>query len=424
MSDATKPWIQPMPDEQFSLMRRILDAPSPVGLEGAMTYGVLKPYFEGFAPKSWQLHQYKGHAGVVLDTHPGRDDMFKVMIIGHADKIRMQVRSIGDDGKIWINTDSFLPTVLIGHEVKLFSEDPKAPGQYRVIRGGTVEALGAIHFSDPAQRDGSKGIKKEQIYLDLQIHGENKKQQVLNLGVRPGDSILLDRPIRPGFSPDTFYGAYLDNGLGCFVTAEVARLMAEAGGTQQVRVMFAIASYEEIGRFGSRVLAGELEPDVLIGVDVNHDYVAAPGIGDRRMQPLELGTGFTMSVGAIASEQLNRIIETAAKEHDIPLQRDIVGADTGTDGMAGVLAAVDCAATSIGFPIRNMHTISETGNTQDVLAAIHALTHTLKALDALSDIHREFLDNHPRLDEAGALAHQGHAKPEEEKQEDTQRDSR
>nr|WP_163502074.1 M20/M25/M40 family metallo-hydrolase [Halomonas socia] len=424
MSDATKPWIQPMPDEQFSLMRRILDAPSPVGLEGAMTYGVLKPYFEGFAPKSWQLHQYKGHAGVVLDTHPGRDDMFKVMIIGHADKIRMQVRSIGDDGKIWINTDSFLPTVLIGHEVKLFSEDPKAPGQYRVIRGGTVEALGAIHFSDPAQRDGSKGIKKEQIYLDLQIHGENKKQQVLNLGVRPGDSILLDRPIRPGFSPDTFYGAYLDNGLGCFVTAEVARLMAEAGGTQQVRVMFAIASYEEIGRFGSRVLAGELEPDVLIGVDVNHDYVAAPGIGDRRMQPLEMGKGFTMSVGAIASEQLNRIIETAAKEHDIPLQRDIVGADTGTDGMAGVLAAVDCAATSIGFPIRNMHTISETGNTQDVLAAIHALTHTLKALDALSDIHREFLDNHPRLDEAGALAHQGHAKPEEEKQEDTQRDSR
>ncbi|SDL20238.1 endoglucanase [Franzmannia pantelleriensis] len=417
MSDATKPWTQPMPDEQFTLMRRILDAPSPIGLEGAMTYGVLKPYFEGFAPNGWHLHQYKGHAGVVLDTHPGRDDMFKVMIIGHADKIRMQVRSIGDDGKIWINTDSFLPGVLIGHEVKLFSEDPEQPGSYRVIRGGTVEALGAIHFSEPAQRDGSKGLKKEQIYLDLQIHGENKKQQVLNLGVRPGDSILFDRPIRPGFSPDTFYGAYLDNGLGCFVTAEVARLIAEAGGTQQVRVLFAIASYEEIGRFGSRVLAGELKPDALIGVDVNHDYVAAPGIGDRRMQPLEMGKGFTMSVGAIASEQLNRLIETTAKEQGIPLQRDIVGADTGTDGMAGVLAAVDCAATSIGFPIRNMHTISETGNTQDVLAAIHALTHSLKALDALPDIHREFLDNHPRLDEAGALTHQGHAKPEEDKKE-------
>lgn len=414
MSEANQPWTQPMPEAQFDLMRRILDAPSPVGLEGAMTYGVLKPHFESFAPEGWELHQFKGHAGVVLDTHPGRDDMFKVMIVGHADKIRMQVRSIGDDGKIWINTDSFLPTVLIGHEVKLFSEDPASPGRYRIIRGGTVEALGAIHFSDPAQRDGSKGIKKEQIYLDLQIHGENKKQQVENLGVRPGDTILLDRPIRPGFSPNAFYGAYLDNGLGCFVTAEVARLIAEAGGTRQVRLLFAIASYEEIGRFGSRVMAGELEPDALIGVDVNHDYVAAPGIGERRMQPLEMGKGCTLSVGSIASEQLNRIIESSAREHGIPLQRDIVGVDTGTDGMAGVLAAVDCAATSMGFPIRNMHTISETGNTQDVLAAIHALTRSLQALDALPDPHREFLDNHPRLDTATPLAHQGGAKPQAE----------
>lgn len=413
MSETEKPWAAPMPEAQFDLMRRILDAPSPVGLEAAMTYGVLEPHFESFALKSWHLHQFKGHAGVVWDTHPGRDELFKVMIIGHADKIRMQVRSIGDDGKIWINTDSFLPNVLIGHEVKLFSEDPEAPGRYRIIQGGTVEALGAIHFSDPAQREGRKGIKKEQIYLDLQIHGENKKQQVLNLGVRPGDSIIFDRPIRHGFSPDTFYGAYLDNGLGCFVTAEVARLIAEAGGTEKVRVLFAIASYEEIGRFGSRVLAGALEPDVIIGVDVNHDYVAAPGIGDRRMQPLEMGKGFTMSVGAIASEQLNRIIETTAREHGIPMQRDIVGADTGTDGMAGVLAAIDCAATSIGFPIRNMHTISETGNTQDVLAAIHVLSRTLQALDVLPDPHREFLDNHPRLDQAQRLTHQGSVKPEE-----------
>ncbi|TDT41703.1 endoglucanase [Halospina denitrificans] len=411
MSEATQPWNQPMPEEQFNLMRDILAAPSPIGLEAAMTYGVLKPYLERVTPSDWHIHQFKGTAGIVLDTHPGRDDMFKVMIIGHADKIRMQVRSIGDDGKIWINSDSFLPTTLIGHEVKLFSEDPENPGSYRVIEGGTVEALGAIHFADPTVRSGEKGIKKEQLYLELQIHGENKKQQVENLGVRPGDSIIMNRPIRKGFSPNTFYGAYLDNGLGCFATAEAARLVAEAGGTQKIRVMFAIATYEEIGRFGSRVLAGELKPDAIIGVDVNHDYKAAPGIGDRRMNPQEMGKGFTMSVGAIASEQLNRFFETTAREQGIPFQRDVVGPDTGTDGMAGVLASVDCAATSIGFPIRNMHTISESGNTQDVLAAIHAIKGTLQALDALSDPHREFKDNHPRLDQASGLGHQGSDKP-------------
>jgi endoglucanase len=412
MSASDQPWNQPMPEEQFGFMREILAAPSPVGIEGAMTYGVLKPWLENVAPADWHIHQFRGHAGIVMDTHPGRDDMFKVMLIGHADKIRMQVRSIGDDGKIWINSDSFLPTTLIGHEVKLFSEDPANPGQYRVIEGGTVEALGAIHFADNAVRTGDKGVKKEQLYLELQIHGENKKQQVENLGVRPGDSIILNRPIRRGFSPDTFYGAYLDNGLGCFTTAEAARLIAERGGTDQVRVLFAIASYEEIGRMGSRVFAGELEPDVLIGVDVNHDYTAAPGVGDRRLPPLEMGKGFTMCVGSIASEQLNRMIETTAREQGIPMQRDVAGVDTGTDGMAGVLASVDCAATSIGFPIRNMHTISETGNTRDVLAAAHVLAGTIQALDALPDPHRAFLDEHPRLDQATPLSHQGSAKPE------------
>jgi endoglucanase len=411
MSNANKPWAESMPEKQFNLMRDILAAPSPIGLEAAMTYGVLKPYFESFAKEGWKVQQFKGSAGIVLDTHPGQDDMFSVMIIGHADKIRMQVRSIGEDGKIWIDTDSFLPTTLIGHEVKLFSEDPEKPGSYRIIEGGTVEALGAIHFADAALRTGDKGIKKEQIYLELQIHGENKKGQIEKLGVRSGDSIILNRPIKRGFSPDTFYGAYLDNGLGCFVTAETARLIAEAGGTDNVRCLFAIASYEEIGRFGSRVMAGEMKPDAIIGVDVNHDYAAAPGIGDRRFTPLEMGKGFTMSVGAIVSEQLNRIIETTANEFDIPMQRDVVGRDTGTDGMAGVLAAIDSAATSIGFPTRNMHTISETGNTSDVLAAIHVITRSLQAMDSMDDgkgkLRREFENNHPRLDQAERLGHQG-----------------
>jgi endoglucanase len=100
------------------------------------------------------------------------------------------------------------------------------------------------------------------------------------------------------------------------------------------------------------------------------------------------------------------------------MQRDVAGVDTGNDGMAGVLASVDCAATSIGFPIRNMHTISETGNTRDVVAAIHVLAATIRALDALPAPQRAFLDEHPRLDEAAPLGHQGAAKPDEDADED------
>lgn len=404
-----------MPDDQFEIMRNIVGAPSPVGLESAMTLGVLKPYFDSFMPDTWEMHQFVGNAGVVWDSHPGEDERFSVMLVGHADKIRMQVRKIASDGKIHINSDSFLPCTLLGHEVTVFSEDPESPGSYRSLTGGTVEALGAIHFSDPAQRTGDKGIRPNSLYLDLQIHGENKADQIKRLGLKPGDTILLNRPIKRGFSPDTFYGAYLDNGLGCFVTAEIARLIAESGGTKNIRVLYAIASHEEIGRFGSRVMAGELAPDVLIAIDVNHDYVAAPGIGDRNMQPLEMGKGFTLSAGAIVSEQLNARIKRAAASEGIPMQLDVSGRDTGTDGMAAVLASVDSAATSVGFPTRNMHTISESGHTGDVLAAIHVLKATLLAMDEEEDLYGSFRTSHPRLDQTTPLTHQGFAKLDKKK---------
>ena len=53
---------------------------------------------------------------------------------------------------------------------------------------------------------------------------------------------------------------------------QVARNIANHKLQDHVRVQYAFASHEEIGRFGSRVIAGELRPDVLVAVDVNHDY--------------------------------------------------------------------------------------------------------------------------------------------------------
>jgi len=150
---------------------------------------------------------------------------------------------------------------------------------------------------------------------------------------------------------------------------------------------------------------------VTIAVDVAHDYVAAPGISERRMEPTEMGKGFTLTHGAICSAALNSMITSVAQQHQIPMQHELAGRDTGTDAMAAVLAAIDSAAASIGFPIRNMHTISESGHTGDVDAAIYVLFHLLQHMDQLHDgqgIQADDLrDGHPRLDAAGGLAHGG-----------------
>ncbi|MDN3681239.1 M20/M25/M40 family metallo-hydrolase [Vibrio tapetis subsp. quintayensis] len=398
---SVKAWKAPMPKAQFEFMSAVLASPSPIGFEAAMSYGVIKPEFESFMPEGWGVHQFKANASLVFDSHPGRDDLTSVMIVGHADKIRMQVRKIDEDGKVWINTDSFLPTTLIGHEVQVFCQDPEKVGAYKVIQGCTVEALGAIHFSTPGQRSGEQGIKPESIYLELHMHGDERKAQVEALGLRAGDPILLDRPIKRGVAPDTFYGAYLDNGLGCFSVTEIARTLANEG-LENVRVLYTIATHEEIGRFGSTQVVGELKPDVLIATDVNHDYEAAPGIGSRNMNPLKMGDGFTIGRGSVASEYLVQTLVNLCAEKEIPHQLDFSGRDMGTDGMAAALAGVDSAAITIGYPIRNMHTSSESAHTGDLLASIEAITELLRHLNSFNDgagIKRDDLKNsHIRLD--------------------------
>ena len=188
----------------------------------------------------------------------------------------------------------------------MFSEDIENIGSYREYRG-TIEAIGAIHFAPPSFRSGTKGVTPNQLYLELGLHGDDRKKQVEEMGVRPGDTLILDRKIERCYAENTFSGAYLDNGLGCFVTAEVARKVAEGlmGDSRHVRCLFTYSSREEIGRFGSRVLAAQLKPDVLIAVDVNHDYDASPIGKEEKYQPLKMGSGYTLCVGATASEQVS-----------------------------------------------------------------------------------------------------------------------
>ena len=64
---------------------------------------------------------------------------------------------------------------------------------------------------------------------------------------------------------------------------------------------------------------------------VNHDYEAAPIGKEEKHCPLELAKGMTLCVGAVASTQLNHMIEAAAASVGVPVQRDVRGRDTGAD---------------------------------------------------------------------------------------------
>lgn len=360
--------------EQFALVQALCAAPSPIGFEAAMIDGVIVPELKTFAPEAWQVHRFVGSSGMVVDTKPGDTEALTVMIVGHADNIRLQVRSIGDDGKIWVNSESFLPTAIIGHRFDLIIEDPSASGTYRVLPNLTAQAFGAIHFAPDEVRKGQRGVEAKQLYLETGLYGPRAKERLEELGVRPGQPAVFSRRVERGPTEGTFFGAHLDNALGCFTVLESARALAAREATEgplaNVRLLFAFASHEEVGLYGSRVAVGVHRPDILVATDVTHDFVAAPDLGDRRMPPVSLGSGAVITSGTVHSYPVVNLARRVAADHALPLQLDLSGSIEGNDSMAAVLAAVDAASLSLSFPIRNMHTSSELGCDGDVLAAI------------------------------------------------------
>ena len=93
--DEPELWQPPsMPPVQFDWLRKVLASPSPIGFEAGMTEGVIRPWVEEWMPESWAIRTFKGTASMVIDSDPAdTTGKLKVMICGHADKIRMQVRA-------------------------------------------------------------------------------------------------------------------------------------------------------------------------------------------------------------------------------------------------------------------------------------------------------------------------------------------
>lgn len=310
------------------------------------------------------------------------------MVIGHADKIRMQVRSIDSKGKIYIDCDSFIPQTLIGHEVIIFSENNSEMIKYN----GVIQAIVPIHYVEEDYIKGNKGIKKEDLYVDLGLYS---KKLVKELGIKTGDPILLNREIKRTLGPDTFSGAYLDNGVGCYTVCELARRVSESDPNPDLTIYFAISTYEEINRLGSRVMVSQIKPDIIIAVDACHDYYRAPNVDDKHYPKIKICKGPVISYGSTISKKLNDLIIKACKHNNIPYQYEVVGDDTGTDSMSGVLGNIDSATASIGIPVLNMHTIAESGCISDINNCIECIYNTFKLLNSSID-----LKNHINLSDA------------------------
>ncbi len=208
--------------------------------------------------------------------------------------------------------------------------------------------------------------------------GATTKAEVEKMGIHVGCVCTFEDEFM--IMNDRYYlGRALDNRIGGFMIAEVARMLKEKKDKLPFGVYFTNSVQEEIGLRGAEMIAHHIKPNVAIVTDVCHD-TQTPMMNKVVNGDLACGKGPVLSYGPAVQNNLLKHIITAADKNNIPFQRAAVSRSTGTDTDAFAYSNAGVASALISLPLRYMHTTVEMVHMKDVEHVIQLIYHSLKTI--------------------------------------------
>lgn len=300
----------------------------------------LKPYVDDFITDTY------GTAVGVINP----DAKYKVVIEGHADEISWYVNYITDNGLIYVIRNGG-------------SDHQIAPSKMVNIhtRDGIVKGVfgwPAIHTRDKSKEEAPK---QDNIFIDV---GCKNKEEVEKLGVHVGCVITYPDTFTV-LNKNKFVCRALDNRMGGFMIAEVARLLKENKKKLDFGLYVVNSVQEEIGLRGAEMITQTIKPNVAIVTDVTHD-TTTPMIKKETSGLAEIGKGPVVSYAPAVQQRLRDLIIDIAEEKNIPFQRMASSRMTGTDTDAFAYSNGGVASALISLPLRYMHTTVEMVHREDV----------------------------------------------------------
>lgn len=339
-----------------------LNNASPVGFESSgqqIWLKYIKPYVD--------THLVDVYGTVVGIVNPKA--AYKVVIEAHADEISWFVNYITDDGYIYVRRNGGSD-----HQIAP-SKRVNIQTDKGIVKG--VFGWPAIHVRD-AGKEEAPTLKN--IFIDV---GCDSRKEVEALGVHVGCVITFEDELME-MNKKWLVGRALDNRMGGFMIAEVARRLAEGKKKLPFGLYIVNAVQEEIGLRGAEMISRRIKPDLAICTDVTHD-TCSPVYNKKESGYQKCGNGPVLCYGpAVQQNVLKMIIQTAEKKK-IPFQRQAVSRSTGTDTDSFAYSAEGVASGLISLPLKYMHTTVETVHQDDVESVIRLIYEVLLQVKAGHD---------------------------------------
>ncbi|MDG1743489.1 MAG: M42 family metallopeptidase [Polaribacter sp.] len=338
----------------LTFLEKYLNNAAPTGYEWEsqkiwMEY--LKPYVDTFITDT-----YGSAVGVI-----NPDAKYKVVIEGHADEISWYVNYISDNGLIYVlrnggSDHQIAPSKIVNIHTK-----------NGIIKG--VFGWPAIHTRNKGKEEAPK---PENIFIYTCC---TTKKEVENLGIHVGCVITYPDEFHI-LNENKFVCRALDNRMGGFMIAEVARLLKENKKEIPFGLYITNSVQEEIGLRGAEMITQTIQPDVAIVTDVTHD-TTTPMIDQKKEGLLEMGKGPVIAYAPAVQQKLRDLITETAEKNKIPFQRSALSRATGTDTDAFAYSNGGVASALISLPLRYMHTTVEMVHREDVENVIKMIYETL-----------------------------------------------
>lgn len=343
--------------EQF--LQNYLNNASPTGFEAAgqkIWLDYIKPFID-----DWQLDNYGTAYGII---NPGKD--YKVVIEGHADEISWFVSYITEEGFLHvIRNGGSDHQIAPAKRVNILT--PKG-----IVKG--VFGWPAIHTR--SGEDAKLVPKTENIFVDV---GAKDKKEVLAMGIHVGCVLHFEDKMMT-LNNHWYVGRALDNRMGGFCIAEVARLIHENKIDLPYSLYIVNSVQEEVGLRGAEMVTQTIKPNVAIVTDVTHD-TGTPLVSAKKHGDVKGGNGPSLTYAPAVHNKLLQLIIDTAEEKEIPFQREAASRRTGTDTDAFAYSNGGVPSALISLPLRYMHTTVEMAHKDDVENVIKLIYETLQKIE-------------------------------------------
>ena len=347
-------------DETLTMLKALTDAKGIPGHEKEVRE-VMESYIKPYSDKV-----FTDNLGSLIAKKVGDENGPKIMVAGHLDEVGFIVTRIDKNGFIYFQTvGGWWSQVMLAQRVTIMTKKGDVTG---VIGSKPPHILSADARKKP--------VEIKDMFIDI---GAASKEEAIEFGVQPGDSIVPYFEFTPLKNKKMLLAKAWDNRIGCAIAIEVLKQLKNES---HPNIVYGVGTIqEEVGLRGAKTSAHLIEPDIGFGVDVG---IAGdtPGISDKEADS-KLGEGpqiILYDASMVSHKGLRDFIVGTAKEHDIPFQYASM-AGGGTDSGSIHLTANGVPSLSITIATRYIHSHAAILHRDDFENAVKLIVEAIKKLD-------------------------------------------